>query len=106
MSHVGTALVDPYKIFEKISLKEGMRVADLGCGRTGHFVFPAAHVIGDNGIVYAVDVMKDVLENVKSRARFEGFDNVQAIWSDVELPGRAPIPNKSLDACFFINALF
>jgi len=106
MSHSGTALIDPYKIFEKIKLSSGMRVADFGCGRTGHFVFPSAQIVGEKGIVYAIDIMKNILESIRSMARSEGYDNVQTIWSDVELVGRTPIPEKSLDVCFFVNILF
>lgn len=106
MSHSGTALIDPYKIFERISLSAGQRVADLGCGRTGHFVFPAVKVVGDKGVVYAVDVVKNILESIKSMARSEGFDNVQTVWSDIEMLGKTPIPEGSLDACFYINVLF
>ena len=106
MSHSGTALIDPYKIFEKISLSAGNRVADLGCGRTGHFVFPAVKIVGDKGIVYAVDVVKNILESIKSMARSEGYDNVQTVWSDIEMVGKTPIPNNSLDACFYVNVLF
>lgn len=104
--HSGTALIDPYKIFEKISLAEGQRVADLGCGRTGHFVFPAVKIVGDKGVVYAVDIIKNVLESIKSMARSEGCNSVQTVWSDIELPGKTPIPSGSLDACFCINVLF
>ncbi len=106
MAHSGTALIDPYKIFERISLSAGERVADLGCGRTGHFVFPAVKVVGEKGIVYAVDVVKNILESIKSMARSEGFDNIQTVWSDIELPGKTPIPDGSLDACFCVNVLF
>ncbi|MEK7680775.1 MAG: methyltransferase domain-containing protein [Patescibacteria group bacterium] len=106
MTHSGTALVDPYKIFDKITLSPGKRVADLGCGRTGHFVFPAAKTVGERGIVYAVDVVKDVLESIKSMARDEGYDNVHVVWSDIELRGKTPIPDKTLDACFMMNVLF
>lgn len=106
MSHTGTALIDPYNIFEKISLGPGMRVADLGCGRTGHFIFPAARVVGESGVIYAVDIMKDVLESIKSRVRNEGYDNIQTVWADVEAVGKIPIPEKSLDVCFFISMLF
>jgi ubiquinone/menaquinone biosynthesis C-methylase UbiE len=106
MSHAGTALIDPYKIFEKISLSEGKRVADLGCGRTGHFVFPAVKVVGEKGIVYAVDVVKNILESIKSLARSGGIDNIQTVWSDIEAPGKTPIPSGSLDVCFCVNVLF
>src|SRR3989338_575394 len=106
MSHAGTALIDPYKIFEKISLSAGKRVADLGCGRTGHFVFPAVKIVGDKGIVYAVDVVKNILDSIKSMASSEGYDNVQTVWSDIEMPGKTPIPDNSLDVCFYVNVLF
>lgn len=106
MPHSGTALIDPYKIFERISLSEGKRVADLGCGRTGHFVFPAVKIVGDKGVVYAVDVVKNILESIKSMARSEGYENVQTVWSDIEMPGKTPIPDNSLDAAFCVNVLF
>ena len=106
MAHAGTALIDPYKVFAQISLAPGMRVADLGCGRTGHFVFPASRVIGDTGIVYAVEIVKDILESIKSRIRSEGYDNVQAIWSDIERVGKTPIPQGTLDSCFLVNVMF
>src|SRR3989338_5582112 len=83
-----------------------MRVAEMGCGRTGHFVFLASRVVGDKGIVYAIDIIKDILENIKSRVRSEGYDNVQTIWSDIELPGKTPIPEGSLDVCFYVNVMF
>lgn len=105
MTHVGTALIDPHKIFERAGLKSGMRVADLGCGRTGHFVFVAARAVGDSGVVYAVDIIKEVLESIKGRIKTEGFDNVQIIWSDIESEGKTPIPAESLDVCFFVNVL-
>ncbi len=104
--HSGTALIDPYKIFEKISLAPGMRVADLGCGRTGHFVFPASKVVGDKGIVYAVEIVKNILESLKNRTRSEGYGNVHTVWSNIELFGKTPIAGDSLDACFVTNVLY
>jgi len=106
MAHSGTALVDPRVVFERIALSPGMRVADLGCGRTGHFVFPASKVVGERGIVYAVEIVKNVLESIKSRCRSEGYANVQAVWSDIEAYGKTPIPAASLQACFMVNVLF
>ena len=105
MVHSGTALIDPHVIFDKVRLVSGMRVADFGCGRTGHFVFPAACLVGDDGIVYAIDIIKNVLQSIKSLATSEGYNNVQTVWSDIELVGKTPIPAKSLDVCFFTNVL-
>ncbi len=83
-----------------------MRVADLGCGRTGHFIFSASRAVGETGVIYAIDVMKDILESIKSRVRSEGYDNIQTVWADIEATGKVPIPEKSLDVCFFVNVLF
>jgi len=106
MPHSGIALIDPSKIFEKIDLSAGMRVADLGCGRTGHFVFPASKVVGEKGVVYAIDIIKNILESIESRKKSEGYDNVEIVWSDLERCGLTPIPDNSLDACFIVNVLY
>ena len=45
------------------------------------------------------------MESIKSRVRSEGYDNVQTVWADVEAVGNIPIPEKSLDVCFFVNVL-
>lgn len=105
MDHSGTALIDPYPIFTALGLAAGWRVADLGCGRTGHFVFPASRVVGEQGIVFAVDVVKDILDNIKSRARTEGYDNVQTAWADIERAGGVPVPSATLDVCFLVNVM-
>ncbi len=106
MSHAGTALLDPHPIFKKIALAEGMRVADFGCGRTGHFVFPASRTVKETGVVYAIDVIKNIVESIRSRVRSEGYGNVQVIWADIERAGSVPIPAGSLDVGFMINVLF
>jgi len=83
-----------------------MRAADFGCGRTGHFVFMASCEVGERGVVYALDILQDVLESIRGRARTEGFENIQSIWTDLEKVGAAPIPEKSLDVGFFVNVFF
>lgn len=106
MYHSGNELLNPQLLFEKAQLHSGMHVADLGCGRTGHIVFPAAAIIGDHGMIYAVDIMKDVLENIIKRARMENLLNIHTVWSDIEKVGKTAIPKKSLDVVFLVNILF
>lgn len=106
MHHSGTALVDPQVVFSKIHLVPGMRVADLGCGRTGQFVFSSSKIVGDKGIVYAVDILKDVLEDIRNRTKIEAHTNIQTIWSDIEMVGKAPIPANTVNVTFLTNVLF
>jgi len=106
MSHAGTALLDPEIIYKKIDLSEGMKVAEFGCGRTGHFAFTASRKVGEKGVVYAMDILKDVLESIKNRSRFEGYHNVLTVWTDVEKVGAASVPEQSIDVGFFVNVFF
>ncbi len=103
--HTGNQLVDPHLLFLKAHLRAGMHVGDLGCGRTGHLVFPAAMVIGEHGILYAVDIMKEILENIRKRARMDGLLNVHTVWADLETVGKTAVPAGSLDVAFLVNTL-
>ncbi|MFH1286505.1 MAG: methyltransferase domain-containing protein [Candidatus Magasanikbacteria bacterium] len=106
MYHSGNQLIDISVLFHKAHLQPGMHVADLGCGRTGHVVFPASRVVGDMGIIYAVDVLKDVLKNVMQRARDNGLVNIHTVWANAEQSGKVAIPSGSLDLVFISNVLF
>ncbi|MFZ2190043.1 MAG: methyltransferase domain-containing protein [Candidatus Magasanikiibacteriota bacterium] len=106
MYHSSNNLIDPHLLFEKAHLQPGMHVADLGCGKTGHIVFPAARVLGEAGLVYAVDIIKDFLEEIRKRSALEAMHNIQTVWSDLERLGKAAIPNKNLDIGFIINVLW
>lgn len=98
-------MVDPYVVFEKARILPGMHVADFGCGRTGHMVFPVAKIIGEMGVVYAVDILKNVLEQVKKRASSSAILNIQTVWGDLERKNGVAIPKKVLDAAFVVNTL-
>lgn len=107
MSHYGgNQLLDIPQILDASNLSPGMHVADLGCGRTGYLVFPLAKAVGSNGMVYAVDIMKDVLEEVHKRAALEGFEQVFTVWADLERPNAISIPEHTLDVVYLVNTLF
>lgn len=101
----GNELVDPVRLLEHAGIKQGYIVAELGCGAAGHFVFPAAHLVGPPGKVYAVDILKSVLEAINSRAKLEGVDNVEGVWADLERPGALKIPEASADLTLLVNDL-
>ncbi len=102
----GNELLDPNKIFAKLKIMPKSKVADLGCGGSGHFIIPAAKLVGAETTAYAVDIMKPVLKNVITKARMMGINNIKGIWSDLEIYGATNIEEKSLDFCFLFNTLF
>lgn len=102
----GNELLDPLEILARLGVKTGSRVADLGCGGAGHFIIPAAKLVGDHITVYAVDILKTVLQSVNSKARLEGINNIKTVWSNLENVGATKIRKGSLDFALLINILF
>ena len=101
----GNTLLDTKLILKKAKLKEGMRVADLGCGGLAYFTFPISELVGDKGIVYAVDVFKKSLESLKKRISQEHMHNIKTVWSDIEVFQATKIESSTLDAVFLLNTL-
>lgn len=52
-------------------VREGMTVADIGCGR-GYFSIALARMVGDGGAVIAVDVQQKMLDMMMKRAHRAG----------------------------------
>lgn len=104
----GNELVDAMHFLEReVKLRMGMRVAELGCGSSGHFLFPAAHLVGREGAVYGVDILPAVIAAIKSRAKLEGVTNVHMIHADIEHhAGLGRIASGSMDAVLLCNILF
>ncbi len=94
--------IDLDALIQRVKIKPGMIVADYGCG-SGFFVRKISPIIGKAGIVYAVDVMKEVLINLQKIANLSGVQNIKTIWSDLERFGATAIPNDSLDIGFVMN---
>jgi len=106
MVRSGTELINPFKLLERVGVGEGQRVADLGCGALGHFVFPAAQMVGGKGAVYAVDIQKGVLERIEKMAKDQQFWNIYPVWSDIDVYRATHIEPESLDLTLLINNLF
>lgn len=97
--------LNPDRIIAQIKLVPGSQVGDLGCG-SGYMSFAASRAVGSKGRVYAVDVQKAVLEQVRKEAQVEGITNIITMWSDLEVPGATKIATASLDAVLLVNILF
>jgi ubiquinone/menaquinone biosynthesis C-methylase UbiE len=103
----GNELLNPEKILkDELGLMPGAYVGDFGCGGAGYFAIQAAKIIGDGGLVYAVDILQPVLKNIASRAQELNLNNLKIIWSNLEKFGACKINNDSLDFGLIINVLF
>ena len=71
----------PYEILKKLGLQEGDIIADIGCG-IGYFSIPAADIVGLKGIVYAMDVELEMVEETERWAAENGMTNIRPIVTD------------------------
>ncbi|MFA5129658.1 MAG: methyltransferase domain-containing protein [Patescibacteria group bacterium] len=105
LTHTGSDLVDPFRVLAEAGIRERMRVADFGCGFMGHYVFPAAQLVGAKGKVYAVDILRDALEMIDRKARDDAYTNIHSVWSDIEVFHATRIPDGGLDLAIIANNL-
>ena len=68
--------IDPEKVIKQLGVSKGNIIADFGCG-SGYFSIPLAQAVGDDGIVYALDVLPQALETVASKAKALNLTNVR-----------------------------
>ncbi|HJT86481.1 MAG TPA: methyltransferase domain-containing protein [Bryobacteraceae bacterium] len=89
------------QVIEKLRLKPGDIVADIGSG-SGTFSIPMAKAIAPNGILYAVDIDPKMLDYVAERAKKEGVTNLRTVLGVDDDP---KLPVKDVDVAFFHRVL-
>jgi ubiquinone/menaquinone biosynthesis C-methylase UbiE len=65
-------------LIDRIGLKEGMRVLDIGCG-PGRLTIPLAKHVGANGEVVALDIQERMLQKLLKRIKNNNLTNVRFI---------------------------
>ena len=48
--------VNPVRLLEKMGVKEGQKIIDIGCG-PGFFTIPASKIVGEDGFIFALDIL-------------------------------------------------
>lgn len=80
----------------EIGLMEGMTFLDVGCA-LGFYSFYASSIVGERGLVYALDLNSDFIEYVKRKANRKGIKNINAIVANAQETG---LPSESIDIVF------
>jgi ubiquinone/menaquinone biosynthesis C-methylase UbiE len=97
--------LNPTQTLMHAQVHEGMHVADLGAG-SGFFTRAAARLVGEAGVVWAVDAHRDMLPRLKNLAAGEGLHNVEVMQGDIETVGGSNLPAGQFDFCIVTNVLF
>lgn len=98
--------LNPANIVKSLGIiKEGMKIADFGCGH-GYFSVPLARRVGNYGKIYAIDVLPESLEAVNSQMKIEGIKNIEIKRGNLEKEGGSTLENENCDIVFIANLLF
>jgi len=94
-------IMPPEITLEKLHLKKGDIVADVGCG-IGYFSIPAAVIVGEMGKVYAMDISDEMLREVQERARANNVINIEMVKT---LENSLIVVDESITYAFICNVL-
>lgn len=93
---------DGVEFLKKIGLKSGQTVLDFGC-RVGHYTIPAAKVVGNDCIVYAVDKEQQALNELQRKAIHLNLKNIRTINTSGQI--QIDLENDSIDVVLFYDIL-
>lgn len=97
--------MDPQETLAQLGLRDGMKVGDFGAS-VGQYALPACVAVGEEGKVYAFDVMQETLTRLSTDAKQRGFSQLITVWCDLEKPEGTKLKEGTLDAGILVNALF
>jgi predicted methyltransferase len=89
----------PGQIMDALGIAEGSVVGDLGVGG-GWFTIRLARRVGPNGLVYAEDIQRQMLEATSRRVAREALHNVRTVLGT---PRDPRFPPGRLDAVLIVN---
>ncbi|MCD4753642.1 MAG: methyltransferase domain-containing protein [Anaerolineaceae bacterium] len=92
--------INPARILREIGLQKGQIMLDYGCG-VGIFTMPAAKIVEDDGVVYALDIHPLCIKTIEKEIGKRELSNVKTILSGRE----TGLPDESVDIVFLYDVL-
>jgi ubiquinone/menaquinone biosynthesis C-methylase UbiE len=90
---------DCEQLLKALKIEPGQTVCDMGCGN-GFYSLQLAEMVGEKGQVIAVDIQREMLGYLRSRARIEGISNIKPLLGTPVDPRLEP---NSVDLVFMVD---
>jgi len=96
---------DPVELIDLLEIDKGNVAADFGCG-PGYYTFALADKVGEDGKVYALDVLPEALESIESKIKSNGYGNIFTKRVNLEKEGGSNLGDETMDWVVMKNVLF
>lgn len=90
------------EFLRKVGLRPGHVVLDFGC-RVGHYTIPAAKVVGNEGVVLAVDKEHHALNELQQKVRADNLTNVKIVRTSGQT--KLDFGSESIEVVLFYDVL-
>lgn len=88
-------------ILDRLDLRPGMHVLDVGCG-PGRVSLPAAERVGPEGLVVALDVQQEMLQRLEQRMNANSMENIQLVHGGI---GTSEVEEGAFDRALLVTVL-
>lgn len=90
------------EFLKQVGVKRGYTVLDFGC-RVGHYTIPAAKIVGNKGLVYAIDTQDNDLAELEQKKNTRELTNIKIIKTSGQLS--LPLENENIDVVLLYDVL-
>ena len=87
------------RVMDLLGIKRGSRVADIGAG-SGWFTVRSARRVGNDGLVYAIEINPGYVRHIRRRAKREKLPNIQTVLGK---PDNPMLSRASIDAAVLLK---
>ncbi len=95
--------LQPRQVVSHLSLRRGLTVADFGAGR-GEYSLAVKEAVGNEGAVYAFDVLPDAVETLHRERLRRDMENFFTLCTD--LNQHLPLKDRLLHCAVVANTLY
>ncbi|MFW9852094.1 MAG: class I SAM-dependent methyltransferase [Candidatus Thorarchaeota archaeon] len=93
--------MDAEKLLVPSGIKKEQKVLEVGCG-PGFFTIPAAEIVGNKGLIYAIDINPFAIKKVEKKIKKANIKNVKVMLADVT---DTKLQENSIDVAFFFGVI-